>query len=353
MRRSSESVAPIRLVDELHLGWYGGVAVEGMALGRPVVCFINETDNPYGSSLPIERADPATIKDVLAALAGDRARRAALAAEGRAFALAERNPRAIVAITRGSSRSRGALRLDSRGVCSGMPVGLFDTPTPLAPLREGMLERITDVVDGGQFILGPEVAAFEREFAAYLGARHAIGVANGTDAITIALRAMGVARGRGCRPILHLLRLRRGDPPAGATPVFCDIDPTPATSPPETVRAALTPGTTAMIAVHLFGLLAPGAEMAALGVPVLEDAAQAAGASCDAAGGSLGTAATFTFFPQEPRRFSDGARSRPPTRRRRAGADAALSRLPRQACAFDHIGYNSRLDELQAAILRV
>jgi glycosyltransferase involved in cell wall biosynthesis len=84
------------LVDQLHLGWYGGVAVEGMALGRPVVCFINEADNPYGPSLPIARAEPATIKDVLAALAGDRARRAALAAEGRAFALAEHDPRAIV-----------------------------------------------------------------------------------------------------------------------------------------------------------------------------------------------------------------------------------------------------------------
>jgi glycosyltransferase involved in cell wall biosynthesis len=84
------------LVDQLHIGWYGGVAVEGMALGRPVVCFIDESDNPYGAALPLVRADPTTVKDALAGLLVDRARRASIAADGRSFALREHDPRAIV-----------------------------------------------------------------------------------------------------------------------------------------------------------------------------------------------------------------------------------------------------------------
>jgi glycosyltransferase involved in cell wall biosynthesis len=84
------------LVDQLHNGWYGGVAVEGMALGRPVVCFIRESDNPYGAALPLVRADPTTVKDALAGLLGDRARRESVAADGRSFVLREHDPRAIV-----------------------------------------------------------------------------------------------------------------------------------------------------------------------------------------------------------------------------------------------------------------
>jgi glycosyltransferase involved in cell wall biosynthesis len=84
------------LVDQLHIGWYGGVAVEAMALGRPVVCSIDESENPFGAALPIVRADAHTLKDVLAGLIADRERRITLAAEGRAFALSEHDPRAIV-----------------------------------------------------------------------------------------------------------------------------------------------------------------------------------------------------------------------------------------------------------------
>lgn len=84
------------LVDQLNIGWYGGVAVEGMALGRPVVCFIDEADNPYGSALPVVRANPATIKAVLAELVADRDRRASAAADGRSFALREHDPPTIV-----------------------------------------------------------------------------------------------------------------------------------------------------------------------------------------------------------------------------------------------------------------
>src|SRR3954463_15190975 len=183
-----------------------------------------------------------------------------------------------------------------------MPVPLFDTKTPLAPLREQTDTAIAGVLDAGSFILGPDVKAFEEEFAAYCGARHAIGVGNGTDALTIALRAMGVGPGDDVIvPSFTFYASAEAIPPTGARPVFCDIDPETFCVTPETVRAALTPRTKAVIAVHLFGNAAPVRDIEALGVPVLEDAAQAAGAS--AAGGrragALATIATFSFFPSK------------------------------------------------------
>ena len=107
-----------------------------------------------------------------------------------------------------------------------MAVPLFDTSTPLAPLRD----ELRAAIDAGARLRAlhprPGGEAFEREFAAYCGAEHAVGVANGTDAITIALRAMGVGPGdEVVVPVVHLLRVRRGDPADRRAPVFCDIDP--------------------------------------------------------------------------------------------------------------------------------
>src|SRR5215207_800556 len=183
-----------------------------------------------------------------------------------------------------------------------MPVPLFDTKGPLAPLRPEIDARIAAVVDRGSFILGPEVAAFEAEFAAYVGAHHAIGVANGTDALTLALKALGVGPGdEVVVPSFTFYASAEAIPPTGARPVFCDVDPDTFCVTPETVRAALTPRTKAVIVVHLFGNVAPVAEIEALGVPVLEDAAQAAGASAadGRRAGALGTISTFSFFPSK------------------------------------------------------
>ena len=145
-------------------------------------------------------------------------------------------------------------------------------------------------------------------------------------------------------------------PPTGATPVFCDIDPETYCVTAETVRAALTPRTKAVIAVHLFGNVAPIAEIEALGVPVLEDAAQAAGSTVGRAGGpgALGTAATFSFFPSKNLGgFGDGGMIT-------TGDDGLAERVrtlrfhgSHDKVTYEQIGYNSRLDELQAAILRV
>src|ERR1700754_2586006 len=182
-----------------------------------------------------------------------------------------------------------------------MRVPLFDTSTPVAPLRGRIDDAIRAVLDDERYILGPNVAAFEQEFAAYLGAGHAIGVANGTDALTIALRAMGVGPGdEVVVPSFTFYASAEAIPPTGATPVFCDVDPETFCVTADTVRAALTPRTKAVVAVHLFGNVAPVAEIEALGVPVLEDAAQAAGTTTDAGRpGALGTAATFSFFPSK------------------------------------------------------
>src|SRR5215213_626421 len=182
-----------------------------------------------------------------------------------------------------------------------MGVPLFDTDTPRAALRGELQAVMTGVLDDGRFILGPNVAAFESEFADYLGAGHAVGVANGTDALTIALRALGVGPGdEVIVPSFTFYASAEAIPPTGARPVFCDVDPETFCVTPETVRAAITPRTKAVIAVHLFGNVAPIAEIEALGVPVIEDAAQAAGSTA-AAGrpGALGTLATFSFFPSK------------------------------------------------------
>src|SRR3954449_9623883 len=179
-----------------------------------------------------------------------------------------------------------------------MPVPLFDTKAPLAPLRAEIDAAMTRVVDSGAFILGPEVQAFEDEFAAYCGAPHAIGVGNGTDAITIELRALGVGPGDDVVvPSFTFYASAEAIPPTGARPVFCDVDPDTMCVTAQTVQAALTPATKAVIAVHLFGNVAPVAEIQALGVPVVEDAAQSAGSRSPAGRpGALGTIATFSFF---------------------------------------------------------
>jgi dTDP-3-amino-3,4,6-trideoxy-alpha-D-glucose transaminase len=237
-----------------------------------------------------------------------------------------------------------------------MPVPLFDTRTPIAPLRDEILARLTDVVDDARFIFGPNVSAFEAEFAAYVGAGHAVGVANGTEALTIALRAMGVGPGdEVVVPSFSFYASAEAIPPTGATPVFCDVDPETFCVTPETVKAALTPRTKAVIAVHLFGNVAPVREIEALGVPVLEDAAQAAGSvGPDGRPGALGTAATFSFFPSKNLgAFGDGGAVT--TNDEALAERVRMLRFhgSRDKTTFEEVGYNSRLDEVQAAVLRV
>jgi dTDP-4-amino-4,6-dideoxygalactose transaminase len=235
-------------------------------------------------------------------------------------------------------------------------VALFDTSTPLAGLKGEIREAIDRVLESERYILGPEVSAFEQEFAAYCGCEHAVGVANGTDAITIALRAMGVGPGdEVVVPSFTFYASVEAIPATGATPVFCDIDAKTYCATAETVHAALTPRTKAVLPVHLFGNMAPVREIEALGVPVLEDAAQAAGStSPDGRAGAVGAAGTFSFFPSKNLGcFGDGGMIT--TSDERIAEEARTLRFhgSRDKVSYQQIGYNSRLDELQAAILRV
>jgi dTDP-4-amino-4,6-dideoxygalactose transaminase len=237
-----------------------------------------------------------------------------------------------------------------------MTVPLFDTDTPLAPLREAIQERIREVLERRTYILGPEVQAFERELAAYLGVEHVVGVGNGTDAITIALRAMGVLPGDDVVvPSFTFYATAEAVVNAGARPVFCDVDIATRNVTADTVRQALTPRTTAIVAVDLFGCPAPVPELRELGLPVLEDAAQAAGASLDGhRAGALGHAATFSFYPSKNLGcFGDGGAIATDDEELAELARALRFHGSRDKRTFEYVGYNSRLDELQAAVLRV
>src|SRR3954454_3089694 len=256
----------------------------------------------------------------------------------------------------------GRARAAAKGTLPGstqperMSVPLFDPSTPLEPLRGELDAAIARVLDSKHFILGPEVEAFERELAAYVGAKHALGVANGTEALTIALRALGVGPGDDVVvPSFTFYASAEAIPPTGARPVFCDVDPQTFVVTPDTVRAAMTRDTKAVIAVHLFGNVAPVREIEALGVPVIEDTAQALGSRGPAGRpGALGTLATLSFYPSKNLgAFGDAGAV--------LTADAELDdrvRMlrfhgSRDKVTYEQVGYNSRLDELQAAILRV
>jgi dTDP-3-amino-3,4,6-trideoxy-alpha-D-glucose transaminase len=228
--------------------------------------------------------------------------------------------------------------------------------TSLDHLQERLTQAVTKVIASGRFILGPEVQAFEEEFAAYLGVEHVVGVANGTDALTIALRALGVGEGdEVVVPSLTFYATAESVVNAGALPVFCDVDPQTLCMTRATAEPAITERTKALVPVHLFGNLAPLAELRDLGLPVLEDAAQAAGADLGGTkAGALGDAATFSFFPSKnlPCLGDGGAVV---TCSDEVAERARLLRFhgSKDKTVHTHVGYNSRLDAMQAAVLRV
>ena len=192
------------------------------------------------------------------------------------------------------------------------------------------------MVERGVYILGPEVEAFERELADYLGVRHAIGVGNGTDAITIGLRALGVAPGdEVVVPSFTFYASAEAIVNAGARPVFCDVDPGHAQRDGRYgAGGAHAAARRRSSRSTCSACPAPSPALRELGLPVLEDAAQAAGASLTAAApGRSAMSATFSFYPSKNLGcFGDGgAIATDDDRDRRAGAGAALPRLPGQA----------------------
>jgi dTDP-4-amino-4,6-dideoxygalactose transaminase len=229
---------------------------------------------------------------------------------------------------------------------------LVDVKAQYERLIPDILERMREVLDSGVFILGPNVQAFEREAASYLGVPRTVGVANGTDALVLALDALGVGPGdEVICPAFTFYATAESIARRGATPVFADIDPATLNLDPEDVAAKVTERTRALMPVHLFGRVMPLGELAKLDVPLIEDAAQAFGAEGVATTGVL---STFSFFPTK-NLFALGDGGLVAATDEELADRIALLRFhgSRQKKEFEAVGYNSRLDELQAAVLRL
>jgi dTDP-4-amino-4,6-dideoxygalactose transaminase len=231
-------------------------------------------------------------------------------------------------------------------------IPLVDVRAQYAPILPELKACLAEVVEAGVFILGPNVRAFEQEVASYLGVPHAVGVANGTDALVLCLQAMDIGDGdEVICPAFTFYATAEAIARTGATPVFADIDPVTLNVDPVDIAARISERTKAIMPVHLFGRPAPLDELVAFGLPLIEDAAQAFGAPGVA---SAGVASTFSFFPTK-NLFCLGDGGLVVAR----DADVAdrVRKLrfhgSRDKQRFDHVGTNSRLDELQAAVLRL
>jgi len=231
-------------------------------------------------------------------------------------------------------------------------IPLFNPKAQYGPLLPELKERMGAVLDGGRFILGPEVRAFEDEAAAFLGVPQTIGVANGTDAISLVLNALGIGAGdEVICPAFTFYATAEPIAQRGAVPVFADVDPATLNLDPADAARRVTERTKAILPVHLFGRPAPLGELTGLGVPVVEDAAQAFGAEGIA---TTGVASTFSFYPTKNLgALGDGGLVS--VTDEELGERIRLLRFhgSRDKRDFQLVGYNSRLDELQAAALRV
>ncbi len=231
-------------------------------------------------------------------------------------------------------------------------IPLIDVKAQYAPLIPELEERFSAVLESGRFIFGPEVEAFEHEAAAFLGVPHAVGVANGTDALILSFDAMGIGRGdEVICPAFTFYATAEAIARVGATPVFADIDPATLNLDPGDVASRITPRTKAIVAVHLFGRPAPLSELASLGLPIVEDAAQAFGAGGIA---RTGVCSTFSFFPTK-NLFALGDGGLVASLDDEIAARVRKLRFhgSRDKQTFELVGVNSRLDAVQAAMLRV
>jgi dTDP-4-amino-4,6-dideoxygalactose transaminase len=231
-------------------------------------------------------------------------------------------------------------------------IPLVDVKAQYEPLIPELERRLGEVLRSGRFILGPNVEAFEREAADYLGVRETVGVANGTDALVLVLDALGIGPGdEVICPSFSFYATAESIVRRGATPVFADVDPATLDLDPEDVAGRITSRTRALVPVHLFGRPVPLRELTELGVTIVEDAAQAFGAEGVA---TAGAASTFSFFPTKNLfGLGDGglvAANDPDVADR-----VRMLRFhgSRDKQDFQLVGYNSRLDELQAAALRL
>ncbi|MGE0201349.1 MAG: DegT/DnrJ/EryC1/StrS family aminotransferase [Candidatus Melainabacteria bacterium] len=239
-------------------------------------------------------------------------------------------------------------------------IPILDLTRQYQTLQQDLNTALTDVATSGAYILGPQVKRFETMAADYMGVRHAIGCANGTDALYLALRALGIGPGdevittpftfiATSEMILH----------SGASPVFVDVDPDTYNLDVAQIEAAITPRTRAILPVHLFGQPADMTSLMALAqkhdLKVVEDTAQAMGAACnDRKAGAIGDIGTFSFFPSKNLGcMGDGGMVT--TNDDTLAERLRILRAHGSKERYYHMmeGINSRLDEMQAAVLNV
>lgn len=239
-----------------------------------------------------------------------------------------------------------------------MSIQFIDLKAQYQHLKADIDARIHAVLDHGQYIMGPEVKEVEAQLAAYTGARHAIGVCDGTKALLIALMALGVKAGDEVITTPFTF-IATGEMIAllGATPVFVDIDPVSYNLDPAKLEAAITPKTRAIMPVSLYGQCADFTAINAIaarhGLPVIEDGAQSFGASQHGKrSGNLCTIGTTSFFPSKPLGcYGDGGAVF--TNDDELAKKMREVRVHGQDRRYHHpvIGLNGRLDTIQAAVL--
>jgi len=244
-------------------------------------------------------------------------------------------------------------------------IPFLDLKATHAPLREEMLAAIAEVIDSGAFILGKNVAGFEKEFGAFCQAKNVIAVGSGTDALVFALKLLGVAPGdEVIIPSWTFAATAAAVCHVGAKPVFVDCRPESSMLDPRQVAAKIAPKTKAIIPVHLYGEMADVEELQQLvagrPIAIIEDTAQAAGAVRNGkSAGTVGEAGCYSFYPTKnlgscgegglviAREFEIAQKVR---HLRNQADDTSIGGLKYHHSA---VGYNSRLQEIQAAILRI
>jgi len=249
---------------------------------------------------------------------------------------------------------------DDMAASAPKDIKLLDLQAQFASIRNEVMAAVRDVVESQQFILGPKVAELEDRVAAYCGCTHAVGVSSGTDALLVALMALGVGPGdEVITPAFSFFASAGSIARLGAKPVFVDVDPETYTVAPDKVEAAVTARTKAIMPVHLFGQCADMTAVMAVadarGIPVVEDAAQAIGAEhAGTRAGAFGAFGCFSFFPSKNLgAFGEGGMLT--TNDEALAERARLLRHHGDRGRYDHVlvGGNFRLEAIQAAVLLV
>jgi len=241
-------------------------------------------------------------------------------------------------------------------------IPLVDLRAQYQTIRDEVRSAIDEVLDGMQLTIGPNVRAFDQEFAEFLGAKHAVGVGSGTDALQLAIRALGISNGDEVITVSHtFFATVEAILYAGARPILVDVDERTFIMDRAALEAAITPRTKAIMPVHLYGRTADMKPLLELGrergIPIIEDACQSHGAMLDLPdrfAGTAGVVGCFSFYCSK-NLGAYGEAGSIVTNDEKLATELRSLREHGQLTRYYHpvVGYNARLDEIQAAILRI